>query len=389
MKTILNFLWEGKKWSLVLAYLFLSFILLSKREILYGHIAPFRGTPLGDLPLDLFLGSLLLLGFVCCVDLIRRPWHIARRVSRTLHRWNIKTDTGEFPVLKQVRNSPRREHELLLELDGKGLSLVDMEQHLDHWRAGLNGKIHIDYGPSDSIIWLYLLPRRYVKPIPLSLDTIRLCQEPNMLVLGKTGSGKSYALSVILGIYVRFIPDVTIVICDYKMSSFAQFSDTRNFYGYEAVPKGIRAVYREFTERLAANDEERNSHIWVLLIDEYGALISAADRSEREALKTMVGNMLFMGRSLGIRVLIGVQRSDAEYFKSGARDQFRAILAMGNISKEQKQMLFAEYKDCMDEQNGIGEGYLLIDGQDIERVKVEPIKDMDRLNASIREAMSR
>lgn len=103
----------------------------------------------------------------------------------------------------------------------------------------------------------------------------------------------------------------------------------------------------------------------------------------------MVGNMLFMGRSLGIRVLIGVQRSDAEYFKSGARDQFRAILAMGNISKEQKQMLFAEYKDCMDEQNGIGEGYLLIDGQDIERVKVEPIKDMDRLNASIREAMSR
>lgn len=96
-----------------------------------------------------------------------------------------------------------------------------------------------------------------------------------------------------------------------------------------------------------------------------------------------------MGRSLGIRVLLGVQRSDSEYYKAGARDQFRVILAMGNISREQKQMLFADYKDSMDEQNSLGEGYLLVDGQDIERVKVEPVKDMDRLNASIREAMSR
>jgi len=126
----------------------------------------------------------------------------------------------------------------------------------------------------------------------------------------------------------------------------------------------------------------------ILLIDEYGALISAQDRAEREALKTMVANMLFMGRSLGIKILIGVQRSDAEHFKAGARDQFHAILAMGNISKEQKAMLFDSYKDCMNDTNRLGEGYLLIDGQDIERVIVDPIKDMDSLNAAIRKAMN-
>lgn len=387
MKIILNFLWERKKWGLVLAYLLLSSILFHKRETLYCYIALFRATPLGDLPLDLFFGALLLLGLVCCIDLIRRPWYISRRVTRTLQRWHITNALGEYPTLRYVHMNPHKDHELIIDLNGKGLSLVDMDRHLEHLQAGLNGKVRMEYGDRSNVIRLYLLPRRYVKPTSISLDTIQLCQEPNILVVGKTGSGKSYALAVILGTYVRFIPDVTLVICDYKMSSFAQFSDTRNFYGYEDVPKGIRAVYQEFTERLAANDEERNSHIWVLLIDEYGALISAADRSERETLKTMVGNMLFMGRSLGIRVLIGVQRSDAEYFKAGARDQFRAILAMGNISKEQKQMLFAEYKDGMDERNGVGEGYLLIDGQDIERVKVEPIRDMDRLNASIREAM--
>ena len=124
-----------------------------------------------------------------------------------------------------------------------------------------------------------------------------------------------------------------------------------------------------------------------MLIDEYGALISAQDKKAADELKTMVGNMLFMGRSLGIRVLIGIQRADAEYFKSGARDQFCAILALGKLSKEQKQMLFSDCKEKMTNRLGTGEGYLLIDERDIERVKVAEIKDFNALNDSIRKAM--
>ena len=101
----------------------------------------------------------------------------------------------------------------------------------------------------------------------------------------------------------------------------------------------------------------------------------------------MVGNMLLMGRSLGIRVLIGIQRGDSENFMTGARDQFRAILGLGNLSKEQKNMLFTQFKDSMTERNGTGEGYLLIDGQNIERVKVAEIQDMGALNETIKKAM--
>lgn len=259
--------------------------------------------------------------------------------------------------------------------------------NLARLEAALNGKIYrIDYGRRSSRTLLYILPRRFVKPYIISLDSIELAKEPNFLVVGKTGSGKSYALMVLLGIYSA-IPGVHITICDYKKSSFAQFSDAASFYGYEEVPDGIRNFYKEFQYRLAANDEERNKIIRVLVIDEYGALISAQDKKTADELKTMVSNMLFMGRSLGIRVLIGVQRADAEHFKAGARDQARAILGLGNLSKEQKQMLFSDYKDTMNEHNGLGEGYLLIDGQDIERVQVAEIKDMEKLNIQIRLAM--
>ena len=37
--------------------------------------------------------------------------------------------------------------------------------------------------------------------------------------------------------------------------------------------------------------------------------------------------------------------------------------------------------------NGVGEGYLLIDGQEIERVKIARIDDIDTLNEKIRMAM--
>ena len=327
---------------------------------------------------------------IALVREIRCPWYIRRRVDRAFRRTGLHNAEGEFPTLASVRVDSNKQHGRVLKIKNQGIPIPTFDAHVVGLEASLNGIIYsIEYGKRSTYTLVYFLPRRYVRPTIISVDDTMICRQPNCLVIGNTGFGKSYALLTILGTYAQQFPDVSITVCDYKKSSFAQFEDTPNFYGYEAVPEGVRSVYKEFQERLEANDPERNKQIRVLLIDEYGALISAQDKKTAEELKTMVANMLFMGRSLGIRVLIGVQRADAEHFKAGARDQFRAILGLGNLSKEQKSMLFSEFRDSMTERNGVGEGYLLIDGQNIERVKVAEIRDMDALTETIRKAMCR
>jgi len=214
---------------------------------------------------------------------------------------------------------------------------------------------------------------------------------PHMLCVGSTGSGKTYALSLILGKICKYhYPEAQITICDYKKSGFAQYFDCQNsFFGYEDVTNGIRSVYEEFTKRLEANDDKLNKQMRVLLMDEYGAFIASREKKQADEIKTMVGNMLLMGRSLGIRIIVGIQRADAEFFKSGTREQFGAILALGNMSKEQKLMLFPDYREEMTDNCGRGQGYLLLDGQGIRHIAVPTVTKPDALEATIRSAMNR
>lgn len=350
--------------------------------------------PLGAFTLNMVLLALFLTALTCIVQFIRTPPIKAKRFQQACKRNSIKNCSGEYPRLRSVRGDKAKLYGLIWEIDNKGVTVSAFEDKAEQLETALNLRIdRIELCKKSTRTRLYVTPRKHVRPTVISPNNEafvnELCNLPNLLCVGKTGSGKSYALSVLLGIYAKYISTVSITICDYKKSSFAHFENTPNFYGYEDVPDGIRAFYQEFSERLAANDEERNKRVRVLLIDEYGALIGAQDKKAADELKTMVANMLFMGRSLGMRVLIGVQRADSEHFKAGARDQFRAILALGDLSKEQRQMLFSDFKDKMNERNSLGEGYILIDGKGIERVRITPIRDFESLNDTIRQAMCR
>lgn len=389
MKNILSFLFEGKKWSLILAlaYFLLSSAIIYRRKALYCYIAPLRATPLGDLPLDLFLATLLLLGLVCCIDLIRRPWYISRRVTRTLQRWNISNSLGEFPTLKCVRKSPYKQHELVLELNGKGLSLVDMDKHREHWQAGLNGAIRLEYGQKNSTILLYFLPRKYVRPTIITpndnaVGAISIEQLINLLIIGATGTGKTVTTKIVMK-KLSSLGNSIIWLLDFKKLDFQEFEALPHYYGYADCLQGLKDYYSAFKAQQESGVVGTPNY---LVIDEWGSFIMSLDHKTAEQAKRLLAELLMLGRAYNFIPIIGIQRPDASYF-NGGRDNFQACLALGNLSPEGRRMVFPdsvkeELTNCKKR-----EGHLYIDGIGLEKIKIEEIPDMDVLDTSIREAM--
>lgn len=335
--------------------------------------------------------SLVVTVMACLVDFYRRPWHIARRVSRTLHRWNIKTATGEFPVLKRVvRKSPYREHESILELDGKGLGLVDMDRHLDHFKAGLNGAIRMEYGNKNTIIRLYFLPRKYVRPTIITPDDNALgpiCVQHliNLLVIGATGAGKTIATKVIVSKISHFSKGSKIWLLDFKQFDFQSYEGLPHYYGYGDCLQGLKDYYVAFKVQQEKGEAGPANY---LVIDEWGSFIMSLEPKEAKQAQALLAELLMLGRAYNFFPIVGIQRPDASYF-SGGRDNFQACLALGNLSPEGRRMVFPDsvkeqITDCKKR-----EGHLYIDGVGLEKVQIEEIDDFDALDQSIRDAMSR
>ncbi|NBJ95453.1 ATP-binding protein [Parablautia muri] len=393
---ILNLIKAYWRWvlSIVLYLIAVSGIWHYRSIVYHRYLQPFCEVLWGDRLLDMVLFAFLLTGFLCLILILRCPPIEQFRFEKAFKEMGIKNSNGEYPVLLSKRNDPYMKHGHIYKINSAGISTDTFDSHVVQIKSALALHVYrIDLTTKAKRILLYAKPLKYIKPTVISVDdTIfsrELCKLPNLLCIGKTGSGKSTALITLLGIYARYIPSVSLMVLDYKNNLFSHWGDTENFYGFESTIDGLRKFYQEFTERLVANDEERNKQIKVLLIDEYSSFLSAQDKRTSDEVKSMLANLLNMSRSLGLKIVIGMQAGYSEYFKAGAREQFHSILALGNISKEQKQMLFSEYKEQMNEQNKVGEGYLLIDGKGVEKVRIAKSDNKGSVINDIYEAMNR
>lgn len=210
---------------------------------------------------------------------------------------------------------------------------------------------------------------------------------PMLLTVGGTGSGKTYFLALLMGKIATHIPDAQIYLCDFKNMDFRGFADCSRHWSYEACDDGLTAFYDSFQARL--NGEDTTTNRKFLIFDEWAAFVLSHDKKAAEEAKNKLSTLLMMGRGVQNHVVIGLQRADAQLFPMGGRDQFGAILALGNLSREQKLMLFPDSREEMNEVNGRGEGYLSLDGEPLKRVRVPTVTDFDKLNAAIREGLTR
>ncbi len=263
------------------------------------------------------------------------------------------------------------------------ISLEQMKEKQDGLESLYNIKIdYMNYGISTKFINVYATSLSDLQPklFQVSYEDHFLSDFISAIIVGSTGSGKTYFTHQLLGKVVMNKTinneDVEVFICDRKNEDYIQFKDCKNYYGVNAVD-GIKKVYEIFEERLDDDINCDNKPTIILLIEEYALMLNMLDKKEAEEIKQKVANMLFAGRSKKIITILSMQRADSVYFPTGAKEQFKNVIMMGEISDIQLNMLLdEEHKKQITEINPRGYGYLYEQGnRKLIRFKVSEITD--------------
>jgi len=206
---------------------------------------------------------------------------------------------------------------------------------------------------------------------------------PNLLILGNSGSGKSYAIRLLLARIALQIPDSRLWVCDYKNEILPQ--PEGRYWGYKDVLDGFNDFFTVFEDRLNGNPDRT---FCLLLIDEYVSWLSSMEKKEAEEIKKRMAQLLFMVRSLNMHVILGTQRGMADNFSHGSRDCLN-IIFMGSPSKESiRSFATGEEAEAIKHCNR-GSGYILFDGRPPKGITVPTIQDMGKVQEIILNGISR
>lgn len=209
---------------------------------------------------------------------------------------------------------------------------------------------------------------------------------PHGLVVGQSGSGKTYACKQILA-QIGLSAPCEIYVLDFKSDTdFDMLSGCKRFYRYTECRNGLHEFYNRFQQRQNGNDKER--YPLLLFFDEWSSYCNAMDKKQSEEDKKLLGILVSLGRSFRIHVIISQQRADAVYFNQ-YRDNFSANIGMSVLSDESRKMLFPDYAKELSPDRQRGTGYAAFNGQKPIPIFVPPVKNPFRLERILQEAVGK
>mgnify|MGYP002647300404 FL=1 len=215
----------------------------------------------------------------------------------------------------------------------------------------------------------------------------------HILLCGMSGSGKSYGENLIVAkIATLGERSGRIYFADFKQDDqFIYMRKCPRYYPYDKTLEALEIVYEIMHKRQSGEDDSRDPI--TLIWDEYMANILALQSiSKKEAEEAMrkVSEILMLGRSLSIRLLISCQRPDASAFPSGSRLNYGIIIIVGASIRSIYEMLIPkEYIDAIGERKfGVGEGIVLLQGSKLGFVKIPKIHDVKKMQQVCIEALT-
>jgi hypothetical protein len=141
-------------------------------------------------------------------------------------------------------------------------------------------------------------------------------------------------------------------------------------------------VYEILHKRQSGEDISRSPV--TLIWDEYMANILAIQNTEKkkaDEIMRKVSEILMLGRSLAVRLVLSCQRPDASAFPSGSRLNYGMILIVGAPIRSIYEMLIPkEYIEAIEDRAfDVGEGVALLQGSKLRFIKIPMVKEPEKM----------
>ena len=221
---------------------------------------------------------------------------------------------------------------------------------------------------------------------PITPDT-----NSHMLICGMSGSGKSYFQTQLFARLAKADPSGEFYFADYKAEdAFEYLWGLPRYFAYKNTLHALDAVYDRLNARLSGEDDSRNPV--TLIWDEYIANILALhneDKKQAAVVMNQVSEILLMGRSKSVRLIVSCQRPDAVAFPVGSRLNYGVVVILGAAVRSIYEMLMPDHMDRVKGREfGQGEGTVLLQGSQLHFIKVPTVKSMEDVQATCRSALS-
>lgn len=215
--------------------------------------------------------------------------------------------------------------------------------------------------------------------------TINLRTTPGVLIAAASGSGKSFYIMYLL---VQMLKETnSIFVIDGK---YREIKKAANQMGIKTTANNVNESlkYIEQVEKLIVyrNAQESNDddETIFLVIDEYSYFLDKVlddyGAKKVKEVERQIINIVQAGRSMNVILVLSLQRLGAAKSKDEIglhlriRDNLATKVGLGDLSKENFEMLFGQTKDSKIIKKGNREGYLKTEGIELQSFRVDEIE---------------
>ena len=201
----------------------------------------------------------------------------------------------------------------------------------------------------------------------------------SLLLVGITGSGKSYALMGLIGQLLNWPVPPVMYYADPKGSDIAvlggSLAPERTADDIDGIIDLLRQFYAAMLARKAEMRDKLSGKLgadftdfrlpaYIFLFDEFAAFQASIsrDKKRRDEVEELLRNVILMGRQLGFYMWIAMQKSDSSDIPTAIRDNLPLKICLGNAPSTTLMTVFGRSADLPSRHWGTGQGLIYCDG---------------------------